>query len=407
MSFPLEDDPLLTGLVNDSGVGTDGTPIDKAWLLAFSELISEQVYDPLNPTISPVDIIQEVKEARAAYADLDERLDAIDAAISSISLPTANLTSDNLVINDDMSIWPESAANSSLPAGWSSGDTVARSTVNIGAPNAAQITCTAFSPISFSQTIDAGGAFASGSNLRGRAFAANCRIQCGTIGKVRLVVYDGVNTYTSSYNATTAAETLTITGTINAAATELSVRVESTVFEIMSCFVTCVTVALSNLALSNWMPARQTVHQESVAIDGTTLNASAELLMPILPTRLKQVLVYGKTVGAATTLAVTIEKYNQNTTAWEAVYSAPLAVVAGTVAAQGLVAAATLDDVPDGTYTRQCFGIPSGASPSGSYYQILRARVSTVDAAVVQVKVLFRYATFERSLETFQSSARN
>lgn len=407
MSFPLEDDPLLTGLVNDSGVGTDGTPIDKAWLLAFSALISAEVYNPLNPTVSAAELIAEVVEARAAYPDLDDRLDAMDATIAAISLPVANLTSDNLVINDDMSIWPENSSDATLPAAWQSSNTVVRSTTNIGAPNAAQITCTALQPILFQQAIDTGVAFAAGSNLRGRAFAANCRVQCGTIGKIRLEVYDGVTTHVSAYNTTAAGETLTITGTISPTATQLYVRVRSTVFEIMTCLVTCVTVAFSNLALANWMPARQTLHQESVSIDATTLGATAILLMPVLPTRLKQVLITGRTLGAATPLQIIIEKYNQNAGAWEAVYLNPLTVITGTVAAQGLVAAGggSGGQVPDGTYTRQCFGRSGGVLTSGSEYQILRARVSTQDAGAVGVSVMFRYATFERSLESFEVAA--
>jgi len=406
MSFPLEDDPLLTGLVDDSGVGTAGTPIDKAWLLAFAELITEQVYDPLHPLVSPTDLIDEVVTARDAYDDLDQRLDAMDAAIAAIDIPTSNLSTDNLVINDDMSIWPAHPGNSTLPAAWACGNTVVRSTTNIGAPNAAQITCTALQPISFSQQIDDGAGFAAGSSLRGRGFSANVRVQCGTVGKIRLVVSDGITEHVSAFNTTTAAETLTVNGAISATATGLSIRVESVAFEIMSCLATAFTLAFTNLPIASWKPARQSVHQESVSLDGTTLNATAELLMPILPARLKQVLITGKTVGAATTLAVTIEKYNENTAAWEGLYISPLAVVAGTVAGQGLVANGTLDDVPDGTYTRQCFGAPDGISPSGTNYQIVRARVSTLDAGVVGVKVQFKYAMFDRALETFQTSNR-
>src|SRR5574341_66110 len=62
-------------VTDDDGSGQYGTIGDKAWSDAARDAVEALIHSLTNPTISPADIINEVKAARGSLGTLDGRLD--------------------------------------------------------------------------------------------------------------------------------------------------------------------------------------------------------------------------------------------------------------------------------------------------------------------------------------------
>lgn len=71
---------------NDTGPGNDGTVFDAAKMAALKASIEARIHSTTNPTLDPNAITDEVKTARGASANLDARLDAIDATITALNV---------------------------------------------------------------------------------------------------------------------------------------------------------------------------------------------------------------------------------------------------------------------------------------------------------------------------------
>src|SRR6185295_3294214 len=93
----------------------DGTPVDEAWVDSEHDVIDVWVYSTTNPTVKPKNITDEVVTARAAYPNLDARLDDLALASSVATNITAGqflggLGGVNLVTVDDFLLWPDGDA---------------------------------------------------------------------------------------------------------------------------------------------------------------------------------------------------------------------------------------------------------------------------------------------------------
>ena len=71
---------------DDTGPGTDGTAFNAAKMALLKASIELLIHSTTNPSITPEDIIDEVKNARNAFGNLDARLDAIDSTITGLNV---------------------------------------------------------------------------------------------------------------------------------------------------------------------------------------------------------------------------------------------------------------------------------------------------------------------------------
>jgi hypothetical protein len=78
MSLPIADDPVITGMTDDTGTGQDGDVVNKAMFEAIAEAIDEALVDSTTPSAqTPAETTAEVIEARGAMASLDERISGV------------------------------------------------------------------------------------------------------------------------------------------------------------------------------------------------------------------------------------------------------------------------------------------------------------------------------------------
>jgi hypothetical protein len=78
MSLPIADDPVITGMTNDTGTGQDGDVVNKAMFEAIAEAIDEALVDSTTPSAqTPAETTAEVIEARGTLASLDARISGV------------------------------------------------------------------------------------------------------------------------------------------------------------------------------------------------------------------------------------------------------------------------------------------------------------------------------------------
>lgn len=400
MALPLATNPPFVDMFDDSGTGLDGYVVGAAQMAEIAEAIDDAIYDPTNPTETPAAITAEVVAARDGEPTLKDRIDAVAALIVP---PSPNFSTENLLINDDFSCWP-TASTAGAPAGWTRSSTVginavtlSRSVTDLGAgPVSCLVTTGAIAGGPQQRLVPKGaGATIAVPNLFGRDFSALAKVKATAPGTVRIAISDGVNTYLSSLNVSSGVEeTLVFTGQISSAAVFLQMEIRgvaATSFEVGPC-----TLGLTSIPLENWIPARKTVVETTLAIDGTTLNAECRFVMPALPSIFRRAVATGKTSSA--TLEIAIEKWHRSNggldpTNFRAVYAANIKSIGATAGGQPILETQSLTGLPDANYEDRCTGIATGN------YDVIRARVAVADAAVVEMKVTFSYVTWSRLLE--------
>lgn len=227
-------DDISIPVVNDTGTGRDGTPVDEAWVDQLLDAIDAWVFSPTNPTVQPNDIIDEVVTARAAYPNLDARLDDFALASSVVTNVTAGqmlggLGGVNLVTVDDFLLWPDGDA--AAPDTWTlvgAGATIARTGTGLGDTNrkvgdfAARIT-RAGTDATLTKTLLSGAAFTRADYLKNQYACGGMWVKCSSPTVARVAIFDGVGTTTSAYHTGGGAwEFIPVTRQINIAATQLS-----------------------------------------------------------------------------------------------------------------------------------------------------------------------------------------
>src|SRR5262245_17953325 len=104
--------PPWPPVVDDSGNLTSGTPFDAAYNDGVKDTLDALLHSTDDPTVSPADIIAEMKDARGATASLNERLsgivDANGAPVGGPVLPPSvrnGFAQGNLLRNGEFLQW--------------------------------------------------------------------------------------------------------------------------------------------------------------------------------------------------------------------------------------------------------------------------------------------------------------
>lgn len=258
-------------MVDDSGLFTDGTPVDKAFMDAVMDETDDQCHSTTNPTVKPKAITDEVVAARGSKASLDARLDvaleedgtpkavAGQATESQVAFEEGNI---NLARNSDLEDW--TAGTTSAPDNYTLGGAGAAilksgpamvDTTDLGTGTyCARITSGAGAAATLTQQIITAAEMSKYRAVKGRKVGFTIRGKASVVNALRLVVDDGAVQTTSSYHAGDGQEAyLTVVHTIANTATKLDVYAQ-VAQGANQAFVGGFTVVFSDLAPAAWNP---------------------------------------------------------------------------------------------------------------------------------------------------------
>ena len=392
-------------VTNDDGTGRTGTRWNEAFNDAWTDAVNEQVASSTNPTLTPAQIIDEVVEARAAYADLDARLDDLALASSVTTLITqtqfmGGLGGVNLVRNDDFQVWPD--GDSTIPWAWTltgAAAAVARTGTGLGDTNrkvgdfACKLT-RAGTDCYIQNSILAGAAFTRADFLAGKYVAFGMWCKCSTPNIARLQINDGIGTGSGSYHTGGGAwEFLTVTRQLDASATALLLRGSVDTSDGAAIFSGATALLLnSNFALAQYQPSPVIYGAMHFALSGN-LSAATNQGRVILARGgiVKDIQCLAKTAPTGQAAI-----FDVNT--WDGASYTTMCTTKPTIAAAGLAGGAQ----PDGTYARRCLRGAFGTTPGAG--SIITLDVDQVGSgatgadAVVEVRVLQYASALERFL---------
>lgn len=390
-------------VTNDDGTGRTGTRWNEAFNDAWTDAVNEQVASATNPTLTPADIIDEVVTARAAYGDLDARLDDLALASSVTNLVTVSqfmggLGGVNLVRNDDFLVWPDGDA--SAPWAWTltgAGASVARTGTGLGDTNRkvgdfACLLTRAGTNCYIENALLSTTAFTRASFLQSKYVGFGCWVKCSTPNIARLQINDGIGTGSGSYHTGGGAwEFLTVTRQLDASATTLKLRGSVDTADGSAYFSGATALLLdSNLSLGQYQPSPVLYGMMHFALAGNLAVASNQGRVVLARGGIVkdiQLLIKTAPVGAAAIFDV-------NT--WDGAGYTTMCTTKPTIAD-----GATRGGVqPDGTYARRClrggFGT-AGLAGSEITVDTDQTGVGTVGAdAVLEIRTLQYASPLER-----------
>lgn len=269
-------------MVDDSGLFTDGTPVDKAFMDAVMDETDDQCHSTTNPTVKPKAITDEVIAARGNLADLDTRISAVvdddgnpvaaagQATETQVALEEGNV---NLVLNSDLEDW--TAGTTSAPDEYTLGGTGAAilksgpaqaDTTDLGAGTyCARVTSGAGAAATLKQEIISAAEMSKYRAVRGRKVGFTIRGKASVASALRIVVDDGAVQTTSTYHAGDGQEAyLTVVHPISGSATKLDVYAEVALGANVA-YVGGFTVVFSALAPAAWTPGWDRYRAEILA----------------------------------------------------------------------------------------------------------------------------------------------
>lgn len=258
-------------MVDDSGLFTDGTPVDKAFMDAVMDETDDQCHSTTNPTVKPKAITDEVIAARGNLADLDTRISAVvdedgnpvaaagQATETQVALEEGNV---NLVLNSDLETW--TAGTTSAPDNYTlagAGAAILKSgpaqadTTDLGAGTyCARVTSGAGAAATLKQEIISAAEMSRYRAIRGRKVGFTIRGKASVASALRIVVDDGAVQTASTYHAGDGQEAyLTVVHPISGSATKLDVYAEVALGANVA-YVGGFTVVFSALAPAAWTP---------------------------------------------------------------------------------------------------------------------------------------------------------
>lgn len=233
-------------MTDDSGTFTDGSAVNKAFIDQLYDQMDDQAHSTTNPTVKPKAITDEVVAARGSKASVDARLDVAlnedgtlktQSALVSAATYQAGLASRNVAVNGDLDDWTLGGAlapDSFTLTG--AGATIARTGIaqadtfhfGTGSGFAAKVTRVG-NDWKLTQDIIATAVFAQYVNVKSQKVSVAVKGKTAIASYLRIVVDDGVTTTASTYHTGgNTEEHLSVTHTISASATKLSVYVEGT-----------------------------------------------------------------------------------------------------------------------------------------------------------------------------------
>src|SRR5574341_370126 len=236
-------------VTDDDGSGQYGTIGDKAWSDAARDAVEALIHSLTNPTISPADIINEVKAARGSLGTLDGRLDVslnedgtLKSQASLVTQAQAKtfVGSKNIVPNGDLLLW--SLGDSSAPDYFTlsgAGAAIARTGTGLGDTQRAKygdFACKityGSAAAKLTQTLLSTTDFARADGLKNRKVSFGCWAKSSIANHASIVVDDGVTqtrggqggngTYHTGGGAL---EWLYVTHTVSSSATKLTIYFE-------------------------------------------------------------------------------------------------------------------------------------------------------------------------------------
>lgn len=257
-------------VTNDTGTKTDGTLFNQALTDAMKSAIEAVVHSTTNPTITPEDIIDEVKNARGSLSTLDARLDVSlneDGTLKSQAGTATNADlqaatgARNVSKNSNLCSWSAGAAaapdNHTLTG---AGATIARTgageadTFTFGAGCYSLKITRAGTDAKLTQAVIAAADMAAAAHYKGNKVGVIVYAKTSIASHARLIVDDGVTTSNSGFHTGGGAEEkLTVTHTISASATKLDVYVE-VVTSNGAAYFSGYTIVFADLAPDDWKP---------------------------------------------------------------------------------------------------------------------------------------------------------
>lgn len=256
---------------DDSGLFTDGTVVNKAFVDQVYDQVDDQCHSSTNPTVKPKATTDEVVAARGSKASLDARLDvalnedgtpkavAGQASESQVALEEGNF---NVVLNADLADW--TSGGTSAPDNYTlsgAGAAILKSgpaqadTTDLGVGEfCARVTSGGGAAARLTQAVISAANFSKFRAVRGRKVGLVVRGKTSTGSALRVVVDDGVTTTVSSYHAGDGNEAyLTALHTISNSATKLDVYAEVASGALVA-YVGGFTVVFSDIAPAAWVP---------------------------------------------------------------------------------------------------------------------------------------------------------
>jgi hypothetical protein len=229
-------------VTDDDGTFTTGTIYDKSFFDSIESGINTLVHSSANPTVTPVNAIDEVVTARGSAASLDARLDVehnndgthnLPATVATTAVLAQSLQGVNLCGDPLMYIW--SQGDTTAPDYY----TVAGTGASIDRTGTGESTTTrkygtyaaeltyGSAHAHFSQNIWATGDHAALDGFEGEKISFSVWTYTSTVNKVRAYVDDGNTETLSSYNTGGSSwQRLEVTHTISTSATKLTVGVQ-------------------------------------------------------------------------------------------------------------------------------------------------------------------------------------
>lgn len=261
-------------MTDDSGVFTDGTIVDEAFVDQIYDQVDDQCHSSTNPTVKPKAITDEVVAARGNLASLNARIGAVVDA-DGVPVPSANavteaqaaeLPTTNCVLNDTFIIW--AAGDSAAPTGWTlagTGAAVARAGTGLADTKrkvgdfCAKLTYGS-ATLTLSQDVLPTAAFSRVDHLKGEPVGFGAWVWANAASQSRVYVTDGVTTTYSSYHTGDGSwQWLTVEHTLSGSASKLTVGIAVGSGAANPAYLSGATLIFGDIAPANWRPTPNVV----------------------------------------------------------------------------------------------------------------------------------------------------
>jgi hypothetical protein len=388
-------------MTDDSGVLTDGTIVDKAFMDDIMDEVDDQCHSATNPTIKPKAITDEVVTARGSMGSLDTRLDVsleedgtLKTQASLVSqTQAAELPQTNVILNDTFIIWD--AGDAAAPTGWTlagAGAAVARAGTGLGDTKrkvgdfCAKVTYGSATAQLYQQPLPAA-AYSRLDHLDGETVGFGAWVWASAASQSRIYCSDGASlTYSSYHTGGSAWEWLSGTHTLAGAATHIGIGINVESGAANPAYLSGFTVIFGSIAPANWRPTPSIygtiVHPVAgdVSVDTEIGNHIFQRMGIVKDTQL-----YAETGPVGADLIVDVNGGDGTNSMYSTLPEIADGAEAGSAA-------------PDGTYQYRCFKGYTGATVTGAILrtEVTQTGVGTVGANLtIMVRVMVYVDPFE------------
>lgn len=393
---------LWPTITDDDGTGLTGTVIDKDLFDDIKDAIEDNIHSTTNPTIKTKTTIDEVVAARGNKSDLDTRISGVIDDDGALVTPATLVTQSalqqiigmrQLIPNNLFTFWAR--GGSVAPTFWTlSGSTAAR--CGTGETDTKRkignycVSLTNAGTLAYSliPSADYGSA---NDFVEGEKISFTCWVWSSIASHSRIEIYDGDSTSTSDYHTGGSAwEQLTVTHTIGAAASELTLylRIASNGTGYFSG--PCAT--FSDYAPTTFLPSEVVYGTLFVPFSGTPSTGDGQFHYVFArPAMIQSIQAYvGTAPGGTDDLDIEIEKCEDvSGSTWVTSYSGTILDDTETYG-HAVPSAADMED-----YT---FEGASSATDPALDHSVLRLNLDTVGGSVADIRIMIRCKQFVNPL---------